>query len=653
MLKPFPILATTLLALTASLSANASTDSINCGSWTLTYRQASNTPDSGIIITKATGNGELDLTSVEGHTIVGALPSAFAYNRGLTAIKFPASFTKLNEELFIKESITGTGTPYTGTGTTASTEGIGTIPLGYRLNEQAVRIDMEVETDGSCFNEHGSCLLASGSEPFADGAYGGGFQIFLEQGTDGEQTITVKNGESDYGTKFTHATGSKFKVEIYYNPHYTFLMVEVEYEDGTVDTVSSKTSEFSVDTLCYGLPKGVNETFSISDACMPFAGCSALKSITIAEGSTAYTNGADGVLLNSDGTSIAAYPYGKLFDKTVRIRSVSNPSACLSVNTYASGSEYADRSADFQSPEEYYGPTLFTLVANENGTCSFRHLNSGFLLGEKSDSSTSTLDAVENSSFSGSYDYTLLPDSPLDAQFIFTDPYTGPVPLFDGVWCISNTDNTATLTKNVNIASEDNLFCIEEITSVEVPLNSEGYATVALPIGFSAPSSGSEAYTVTGYDASTKALQLTWISGDTSIEPGNGIILKGTPNATVSLKLSNESQAAYASANMLTGTGLRIVGAEGTTYILDGASFTAQTGGDIPFNSAYLESTALPETAEGENTLGMTTGIITGVDGIQIEPSQYENLYDLSGRPVTDSNTKGLLISPLGKYLRR
>lgn len=623
----------------------------SCGDWTLQYLQSPGGSSSDIILVKAIGSGDLDLTQVKDLSITGALPAAFAYNAALTSVRLPASLKDLSYDLEITKDITGEGEPYTSSSTAGSDKSIGAIPLNFNLNAKPVRIVLNVTTNGASANRYGCCLLASGTDPFASGSYADGFQIFLENNSGADPTITVKDGSSTTGTKFTHATGDSFTVQFYYNPEYDFMMVAVKYADGTVDTTTVRTSTFSADTLCYGLPVGVDETMTISDACMPFAGCSALQSITVADGSSTYANGSDGVLLNAAGSAIAAYPYGRLFGKVVRVETVGDNPVCLSVDAYASGSGYEGRSALFQSADTYFGTTLFRLEANANGTCSLRHLNTGFLLGRKSDNGSTTLDAVQNSVYSGQFDYTLVPDSPLEAEFVFTDPYVGPVQSFDGVWCISDVSGQAVMSKNVSIADHRNSFHINQLDTISVPLNSYSLASICLPVDIVVPESPVETMAITMYNPDLPALIGTPLSPGSIVKAGEGVVFWQTlTGASLELPISSGTgESAATSGNMLTGTNLRIPAATGKTYLLSDCGYKAQTDGNIPANTAYLLEATLPPSASGRDYLNLVDKIYTGVSERGIDApeagSASEGIaFDLSGRRVNPSSATGIII---------
>lgn len=644
-----------LLCLIATCAIKAHADTLMCDGWNLEYRQSPGGLKSDIIITKASGSGSLDLTKLIGHNVVGALPSAFAYNHSLTSINLPASMTTLRAKLADARDLVGEGEPYTAVNPTDGKKSIGLINLDYNLNAQPVQVVLDVTTDGSAANLYGSCLLASGSLPFEQNEYAGGFQIFMENNEDGTQTITVKDGTSVSGTKFDHAVGEGCKVGLYYNPHYGFLMVSVKYADGKVDTVSCRPDAFSVSTLCYGLPKGVNESLSISDACMPFAGCSGLKSITVEDGSDTYANGDEGVLLDADGKSIAAYPYGLLFDKVVRIGSAATPGTCMSVDAYDAGG-YQNRSATFEDPNKYFGTTLMRLEANDNGTCSIRHLNTGFLLGRKSDNTSTTLDAVQDAVYSGQFDYTLVPGSPLEARFVFTDPYMGPVGSFDGVWCITDVDGSAMMRQNPEIAGTQCSFTVQPLDEVMVPVNSNGMASVVLPVDIVVPEQPIMTMSVTGFDSKLDALVIAKVNPGDIIKAGTGLLYKCYSGVGFNLKIHyGDETATFPAGNILTPTYLQIPQATGTNYLLYNDGYKRQTGGRIIANAAYLcSSSSLPATALSKDYLNIAFYIYTGIetpyqDIDSSDSGESAPAYDLTGIRVNQSASHGRLIIQNGK----
>lgn len=647
MQKLFSILSAVTLA-TAFFIQSVSAASVTCGNWILEYVTASGTSTTDIIITRATGEGSLDLTHINGLEAVGATPSAFAYNSRLTSLNVGVAFKSFDVQLASTMQIDGKGTPYSGSSETEGDEGLGTVTLPFNLNEHASRITMHVTATGTSGNAYGSCLLASGSEPFLDGSYSGGFQIFLRHAADGTQTLTVKNGESTSGTQLSHPTGTEFDVELYYNPSYNLLMISARYSDGTVDSVTCRPTSFSVDEICYALPDGIDETVTVADACAPFAGCSSLTEITTDSGNKDFENGTEGILLTADRSKIAAYPYGRIFNRIVRIRSVANPEECLSVNLYASGDGYEARSADFQNPSEYFGTTLFRLVANDNGTCSFRHLNSGFLLGRKSDSQSSPVDAVQDPQYSGQYDYSLLPGSPTDAEFVFTDQYVGPVDSFEGVWMMTYDNGNAMLEKGVSEAQSQHLFTIEEAESVSVPLNSSGYATVCLPTDITVPASGAKVLFASAFSESTSTLTVLPLPSGMRVPAGQGLIVSNPGGTEAVLPVMDDNTNPPMFDNLLTGTNLRQVGTTSLRYSLDGDAFVRVAGGDIAPNSAYLGKEALPSDADPAN-ISVHEDILTSAEATEDDSEAASEAYTLSGCRATSH--RGIVVTRRGKYI--
>lgn len=115
-------------------------------------------------------------------------------------------------------------------------------------------MNVEVESDGASFNQWGSCILATGTDPFASG-YANGFQLYLQSKTNGGHLL-CKTGYSEH--RFA---------EIDYNENFTISMdyqgegtltIKATDAGGRSSTVSVQTHINAFTTLSYGLPVGIN-----------------------------------------------------------------------------------------------------------------------------------------------------------------------------------------------------------------------------------------------------------------------------------------------------------------------------------------------------------------------------------------------------------
>ena len=176
-----------------------------------------------------------------------------------------------------------------------------------------------------------------------------------------------------------------------------------------------------------------------------------------------------------------------------------------------------------------------------------------------------------------------------------------------------------------------------EYKKITATLNTNGYATICseYPLDFS------EA-------ADYSAWQVTRISGDEitfeqikgDVKGGTGLLLMGTPSATVTLKSVDSSN--DLSGNKLEGTLAPTYVAAGEYYGLKGKEFVKVNAGTVPAGKALLPADAV---VGGVKALSFR---FDGADGISEIMTNGENekmsaIYDLSGRRVVKP-TKGLYI---------
>ncbi len=176
-----------------------------------------------------------------------------------------------------------------------------------------------------------------------------------------------------------------------------------------------------------------------------------------------------------------------------------------------------------------------------------------------------------------------------------------------------------------------------EYKKITATLNTNGYATICseYPLNFS------EA-------ADYSAWQVTRISGDEitfeqikgDVKGGTGLLLMGTPSATVTLKSVDSSN--DLSGNKLEGTLAPTYVAAGEYYGLKGKEFVKVNAGTVPAGKALLPANLV---GSGVKALSFK---FDGADGISEIMSNGENekmsaIYDLSGRRVVKP-TKGLYI---------
>ena len=134
-------------------------------------------------------------------------------------------------------------------------------------------------------------------------------------------------------------------------------------------------------------------------------------------------------------------------------------------------------------------------------------------------------------------------------------------------------------------------------TTASVTLNSYGYATYATTnvldfLDADAENVGYSAWQITDANSSTGVITFGQIKE--TVAAGKGILLKGTPGATVNLNILPVGGATLGS-NILVGTTTSVhLDTAGEAYGLSGNKFVKNSGaGDIPANRAYIPAASL------------------------------------------------------------
>ena len=174
-----------------------------------------------------------------------------------------------------------------------------------------------------------------------------------------------------------------------------------------------------------------------------------------------------------------------------------------------------------------------------------------------------------------------------------------------------------------------------------VKLNASGYATYCsqYPLDFSkanAEDKGFTAWQITEIDGST----ITFSQITDAIKGGQGILLKGTPNATISIKSVDSST--ELDDNKLVGTMAPSNVAADTYYGLSGNTFKKVGAGNVPAGKALLPASAI--TAGARELKFVFEDETTAIRGIENGQLRMENsFFDLQGRKVAQPK-KGLYI---------
>ncbi len=117
-------------------------------------------------------------------------------------------------------------------------------------------MNVEVESNGASFNQWGSCILATGTAPFAS-VYDNGFQLYLQSSGNGGHLL-CKTGYTEH--KFAEIDyNENFSLSLDYKGEGTLTITATD-AGGRSSSVSVQTSINSFSTLSYGLPAGINIT---------------------------------------------------------------------------------------------------------------------------------------------------------------------------------------------------------------------------------------------------------------------------------------------------------------------------------------------------------------------------------------------------------
>ncbi len=214
---------------------------------------------------------------------------------------------------------------------------------------------------------------------------------------------------------------------------------------------------------------------------------------------------------------------------------------------------------------------------------------------------------------------------------------TSPDTYSEGTWVGSATSVTFTIGGSTG---HRRISSVKVYTTSAVKLNASGFATYSADFD----------YTVTGATVYKMALDLsggtltgTAVAG--VIPAGGGVLLKGTPNANVTIS-GTTTAATTLSGNNLHGT----TKADGTTatptagktlYVLSGNTFKKYTGSTFAANKAYFQTDG--SSVEGHDFTMTFEGGTTEIKNVQRTTIQCENYYNLAGKRVAQP-TKGLYI---------
>ena len=279
--------------------------------WVMEYRTEGN----NLILSKIDKTGDNDLLIPETielgnttYTITGFDSELFNNNKELWSITIPKSIHSLS----IKEMLNGSmsGIVENGTGTTDNKNY--TI---YNLKEsldaqEGFIVTVTGTSNGSTFNEWGSGLFATGTNPLA-ATYTGGFQFYLAKA--GNFVLKV-NGSNEYSLDNSNCKiipNKEFTATIEYIGNTITITVDNGNGEKGIYTNNNITLS-NISAFSAAIPKGVNLEVSLKTLkeTNPFKGCSNLDTIIIDGTCEHYYVDKDGDLYNSKDILICS-PEGK------------------------------------------------------------------------------------------------------------------------------------------------------------------------------------------------------------------------------------------------------------------------------------------------------------------------------------------------------
>ena len=598
----------------ATITANFVPETpLTYGDWTFDFEERA----AGLVITGVQkGSGELDLTQDNslGKRLAAINPDVLQGNTALTALRLPAD-PEVSLDNFLNTSLSGAGVQ------NATIQ-----PTQTLTSATPWTLTLQVENDGSTFNQWGSGLFATGTDALG-GSYPGGFQLYLNKA--GE--IIVKCGGAGEN-KFSINAGSTFTVTITYDGQdkETFTLINAE---GKTETKALNVKLNDISTFACAIPAGVNIAHAfINDPTLhsnPLQGCTALTNIFINGGAASFSS-VDGILYNAAGDALRAYPEGRLFTHPFRLTSADG---CISAAPLADtdGNMTAANSSDRRVKVTAAGETtmpasLWQFVAIEGGV-KVMNLNAGRFFGGYSASSNGRIELPTSATqWHGTYIYK---GSTSGKDYTLT--------LDCGDYHVTNAEGLLSLSKDAT----PTVWTVEELNELTVTLPAEGYTTLCLPFAVALPQGLTASY-ATGNDGNVLALEE--VEG---VIPANfPVILQGEPGEHT-LTVCIEVPTAQAD-NILTGTLLERSGlTTGSFYALgtDNAltAFYLSAAENAPANSAFL-----PKSRVSGDLTALYLSKADGINGINSGGQDANHrIYDLSGRRVL-TPARGIYVNGKG-----
>jgi hypothetical protein len=219
----------------------------------------------------------------------------------------------------------------------------------------------------------------------------------------------------------------------------------------------------------------------------------------------------------------------------------------------------------------------------------------------------------------------------------------------NGAWTYGNRGNGVSIDRGSGNQPTDEGYnwVFEPVTTLPVVISAAGYATFYCPVAVTLPTEGLIAYYVSSVeDGSAKMTQIV----DGVIPANTGVILKGN-EGTYDLTIDDEAVAVED--NKLSGTAA-------ATYITEDAYVLSMVNKVVGFNKAaknqqsnsswlnnafkaYLPASAVTTAESRFLVFDFGEDIETTIEGIEVENTADEVVYDLAGRRVKNAQ-KGVFV---------
>lgn len=176
-------------------------------------------------------------------------------------------------------------------------------------------------------------------------------------------------------------------------------------------------------------------------------------------------------------------------------------------------------------------------------------------------------------------------------------------------------------------------------TTVSKTLNASGYATFATTTALDfldAEKANFSAWEIKEVSSTT----ITFSQITDHVKAGTGILLKGTPNATINLNILPTGGANISSTNKLVAITESTDVTADQYYGLSGNQFKKVNAGTVPAGKALLPASAITSSAR---ELNFVFDEATGIKQVETSKSIIEGIYNLAGQKVQNP-TKGLYI---------